>query len=530
VEGRSLGRVVPTLVSSVPLDEAETTVGLPYTGSPGIGELGRRWLTDCLSLHMRCPSRSSTLTSFLPTRLVKVTASAGVVESARLVRGADVAMSTRYLTLSHCWGDLEFTTLTTETLQDFQSDTHQSKLTKTFRDALQVTVWLGYEYIWIDALCILQDSDEDWRAEIASMGSIYRNSTCTIAALGARDGNDGLFFHRSPPAMTPCPLFQDGSHRIYAADPRRYRKPLLERAWVLQEQCLSARTIQFGVNQVSWVCRTKECSELQRAVDPCDRSGRPLAVFTQLANSINQPSSFWSNVKEDWELLLDCYRERRLRSCKDRPYALQGVSSEIAKERGWHMAHGLWTHSWIEQLLWVVSCPKEIECTLEHGAPSWSWFNVNDHEYLEQGYREVKDADIALDPDSDRALCIKARMERLNILEATPRRPVETPRRDSYGAQLSVCGSTEWWPDTTENIECDVWGTQLTKIEQCKRVGSHKFVSCGLLVVPVDMERDIWRRVGSYRSEIHIKTTIDVPFPILLRPWFNGAEREIKLI
>jgi hypothetical protein len=86
-----------------------------------------------------------------------------------------------------------------------------------------------------------------------------------------------------------------------------------------------------------------------------------------------------------------------------------------------------------------------------------------------------------------------------------------------YAAQLSVCGSTEWWPDTTENIEFDVWEMQLTKIEQYKRAGSHMFVSCGLLVVPVDTQRDIWRRVGLYRSEIHIRMMIYVPFPILLR-------------
>jgi hypothetical protein len=250
-------------------------------------------------------------------------------------------MCTRYLTLSHCRGDLGFTTLTKETLQDFQSAIHHPKLTKTFRDALQVDVWLGYKYIWIDALCILQDSDGDWQAETASMGSIYRNSTCMIAALSARDGNDGLFFHQSPPAVAPCPLLQYGSRRMYATDPRRYCKSLLERAWVLQEQCLSARMIQFGVNQVPWVCRTKECSELQRAVDPCDRSGRPLAVFIQLADSTTQPSNFWRIFKEDWKILLNCYRKRRLRSCKDQPYALQGLSSEIAKERGWHMAHGL---------------------------------------------------------------------------------------------------------------------------------------------------------------------------------------------
>jgi hypothetical protein len=250
-------------------------------------------------------------------------------------------MSTRYLTLSHCRGDLESTTLTKETLRDFQSDIHQSKLTKTFRDALQAIVWLGYDYIRIDVLCILQDSDEDWQAETASMGSIYRNSTCMIAALRARDVKDGLFFHRSLLAVTPCPLLQYGSHRMYATDPWRYRKPLLERVWVLQEQRLSTRTIQFGVNQISWVCRTKECSELQRAVGPCDRSGRPLALFTQSADPNTRPYSSWSNFNQHWEILLNCYWKRRLRSCKDRPYALQGLSREFAKERSWHMVHGL---------------------------------------------------------------------------------------------------------------------------------------------------------------------------------------------
>jgi hypothetical protein len=164
------------------------------------------------------PSTTSSANTLTPTGTRHpVGTKTGVVESVRLVRRADIAMCTWYLTLSHCWGDLGFTTLAKETLQDFQSAIHHSKLTKTFRDALQTTVWLGYEYIWIDALCILQDSDGDWQAETASRGSIYRNSKCTIAALGGRNVKDGLFFHRSSRAVTQCPLSQYGSHGMYAA-------------------------------------------------------------------------------------------------------------------------------------------------------------------------------------------------------------------------------------------------------------------------------------------------------------------------
>jgi hypothetical protein len=107
------------------------------------------------------------------------------------------------------------------------------------------------------------------------------------------------------------------------------------------------------------------------------------------------------------------------------------------------MAHSLWTHTRIEQLLWVVSRPKESECTLEPDAPSWNWFNVNDHDHLERERREVDGTDIALDPDSDRVLCIKARMERLDILKTTPHQPVETPRRDSYASARLIRRAAE---------------------------------------------------------------------------------------
>jgi hypothetical protein len=536
VLGQRLGKVVPTFIPSILFGETEPTVRFSHTGSAEIGKLVRRWLTECLSLHTECPSRHPTLASFVPTRLVKVTASAGAVKSAQLIHGTELPMGTRYLTLSHCWGDFKFTMLTKETLQDFQSEIPQSELTKTFRDALQVTVWLGYEYIWIDALCILQDCDEDWRAESASMGSVYRHSTCTIAALGARDGSDGLFYHRSAPAVTSCPILQDGSRKMYAMDPQRYREPLLERAWVLQEQCLSTRTLCFGLNQVSWTCKTTRWSEIPRDADPWNAPKIPLALFTQLVSPTPQPPNPWNRVNKDWETLLDYYTKRRLGSRKDKYAALQGLSSEVAKARRWHMVHGLWTHSWTEQLLWSARRPEKNVRSLELGAPSWSWLNVHDHGYLDQECSEVNDADIALHPDSDRVLCIRGRMERLNILKATPRPTAETPQQDSHAAQLSARGWTGWYPDTAGDGDWDAWGIQLTKSEASRRDGSYEFVSCGLVVVSVDAQRGVWKRVGTYRSTICVSTTVDgeaedvVPFPVLLRPWFNGEKREMELI
>jgi hypothetical protein len=53
---------------------------------------------------------------------------------------------------------------------------------KTYLEAMHITQSLSVEYIWIDSLCIFQDSKEDWTLEAAAMASIYTNSYCTVAA------------------------------------------------------------------------------------------------------------------------------------------------------------------------------------------------------------------------------------------------------------------------------------------------------------------------------------------------------------
>ncbi|KAI8629439.1 hypothetical protein F5Y19DRAFT_82086 [Xylariaceae sp. FL1651] len=62
----------------------------------------------------------------------------------------------------------------------------------TPRDAAQVTRDLGIHYLWIDALCILQDSDGDWHHESVRMANIYGNSFVTIFATGAWNCQGGL--------------------------------------------------------------------------------------------------------------------------------------------------------------------------------------------------------------------------------------------------------------------------------------------------------------------------------------------------
>ncbi|MCJ1400519.1 hypothetical protein MMC11_003725 [Xylographa trunciseda] len=137
-----------------------------------------------------------------------------------------------------------------------------ASLPQNFSDAALITARLGCSYLWIDSLCIIQDSD-DWDREAATMGDVYSNAVFTIAALSATNSHGGCFVTRNPLAFEPC-LLRDGDGRdtVWAESQRvqrpdlegDMRPPLHRRAWVVQEQALAPRTLYFGYEMVFWEC------------------------------------------------------------------------------------------------------------------------------------------------------------------------------------------------------------------------------------------------------------------------------------
>jgi hypothetical protein len=79
------------------------------------------------------------------------------------------------------------------TYMNLQKAVQFSSLPRTFREAIAITRALGIAYLWVDSLCIIQDDDDDWRAESAKMGFVYEQAYCTIAATAASDGSQGCF-------------------------------------------------------------------------------------------------------------------------------------------------------------------------------------------------------------------------------------------------------------------------------------------------------------------------------------------------
>lgn len=143
---------------------------------------------------------------------------------------------------------------------------------RTLRDAMDITRRLGYRYIWIDSLCIIQDSSEDWAVEALTMKDVYGNTSCNIAASG--EPGHSCFVKRNPLNFFPCYLSRrqwNDKNDVYAfrhysanLDPMEDDNggpPHLRRGWVVQEKLLSNRVIYMGNPQIYWECARYRRSE-----------------------------------------------------------------------------------------------------------------------------------------------------------------------------------------------------------------------------------------------------------------------------
>ena len=225
----------------------------------------KRWLANCETNHTRCRND----TPKLPKRVIYV---AEEGESPYLVRGEGI--HARYMALSHCWGHSKEGMTTTKNLEAHMHAIDWAALPKTFKDAIITCRRLGIKYIFIDRLCIVQDSESDWEELSALMGSIYHDSTVTLAASVGNDSSAGIFipFRPSenfridvvalPPsfgdykgqAFITVPPFVDDRRQIHRSTDQVGSNVLDSRAWVMQEMYLSQRTIHFLEREAIWCC------------------------------------------------------------------------------------------------------------------------------------------------------------------------------------------------------------------------------------------------------------------------------------
>ncbi|KAK3392130.1 heterokaryon incompatibility protein-domain-containing protein [Sordaria brevicollis] len=380
------------------------------TGSPEMMNVARSWLHYCIKYHPPCyPLRlaaasTETRNMKLPTRLIDVGEVSGCLRP-RLVLPSTSTDLTKieYVTLSHAWSvtvDKSHLKLSMENIGGLQSQIPMERLSQTFKDAMQVTQQLGYRYIWIDSLCIIQDSSEDWERESATMCDVYGNSTLTIAALGM-DGLDACFRKRNPLLVTPCYLgqLQKGiyayptvhSDRIRLMDTlKKEGARLPSRGWFVQERLLSPRTLYLGAQELYWECATETCCEsVPKFNGPMSVIGHSwlfqekvrFHALCRLAPSRTPDELEEAYMKADllyhWAVIQETYSASLLTYNTDRLVAFSGIVEAIQKGTAWTPVAGTWKELWPLDLLWFFHEP-DFSQRVHNGfnTPSWSWFSV----------------------------------------------------------------------------------------------------------------------------------------------------------
>jgi len=192
-----------------------------------------------------------------------------------------------------------------------------AQLPLNFRDAVLFARFCKVRYIWIDSLCIMQDSEADWKAEALRMGQAYANSLCNINATSSLDPSGGFFFSRDPDAVQPLLVrpsknwlqhTDDVLHLCYSPDSWEVnveKAPLNTRAWVLQERLLAPRQLHCTAEQLFWECRECRASETTPSSYPDDFWQDSATRYTLF----QEPSGTFNNIYHSSAVLGDLCRQ-----------------------------------------------------------------------------------------------------------------------------------------------------------------------------------------------------------------------------
>lgn len=307
---------------------------------------------------------------------------------------------------------------------------------RNFRDAVYITRRLNLKYIWIDSLCIIQDSVEDWHREAAMMGKVYNHAYVTLAATCSGSSHEG-FLERNLKREIRVPFHaadKQVSGLVYLRQvvkdgPCNYEENVLSstwasRGWTLQEKLLARRVVHFCRDQTYFECRTQIWAEDNHQVahvatpstiaygelssetssshteDQEDDSSNSahdsstedvlqghqkegsrertdsLAIGDEAAdNDDNHTAETMDRIFERWLQIVAQYSRRNLTYGSDKLPALSGLARETSSAApvGRYIA-GIWEHDMIYELLWICSANDgEFSISPSYRAPSWSW-------------------------------------------------------------------------------------------------------------------------------------------------------------
>ncbi|KAI0096678.1 heterokaryon incompatibility protein-domain-containing protein [Nemania sp. FL0031] len=380
-------------------------------GSERAFEKARQWLKTCCKKHSAC---GSSKTKALPTRLIDISG-----EKIHLVdTRAEGLKRDKYVTLSYCWGGPQPITTTKTTLEQHLKELPAGEFPQTITDAITVARALKVKYIWIDAICIIQDDLEDKAVEISRMTDIYNLSYVTISASTASTCRDG-FLRTRKLENTPIRLRAEFSRSkrgsvLLVTDPAS-DDPIHTRGWTMQEHLLAPRLLMFGSLCMEFRCLAGNERD-GGTILPFDaqQDGMPMmegrvasVLYTAKYGGVpdtrnkgnlkrntflyrtglmslalkftGEQNELQGIVIEQWASIVEAYTKRALGVLDDRLNAIAGIAKKMHRAELGEYLGGLFSYKLLPQLMWSraeeqTPLPRPSD---GYRAPSWSWASID---------------------------------------------------------------------------------------------------------------------------------------------------------
>lgn len=375
----------------------------------------KKWLNQCKESHQLCRGGEG---MFMPRRALDLGLE-GIGDPGDPVL-VDTDKQYPYVALSYCWGSAKEKWVLTKkiNIEQHRQSLPFSQLPATLRDAINLTKKLGFRFIWVDALCIIQDDYMDWVTEAATMGDVYYNASLVLAANTSGDctlglNQEHLFGSRAWQRSFVPFHWAEGLNYVGPLDPEPSKSavrsprlsiklswppqkgvvcvrlsrwightqlansslipPLDSRGWTFQETILARRVVRFSITEMAWHCAELErceCSFSDLGFDKAEIKSTSVPPLIQQYRTLHQ---VWrstlaheriasaDDLYQVWKMLVQNYSTRYLTLREDKLIAISGVARRIEDAlancygiQEKAYVAGVWKADLMESLLWAA--------------------------------------------------------------------------------------------------------------------------------------------------------------------------------